>query len=639
MSYRMDPDIVPGIMREAGRAMAERLLPPTQPNDDYRQRSNYGRDRSRSPRSYGSSAGSTYSRDTPEFDSGSRYGRRGDAPPMNYHATYGWENRRGRSQPRYRDTSPPRPPQYWSPRRRSPSPPPRQHQRFTGPRRYEEARPRDRHHMRGRGRGRPAQRNEQGRDDELRRRALDSRPKDTWTRTIFPPDANIAMLDADRLPLFPITAMSDDVSDYGSDEEAPSPVNYASEESLRRARAIYEEEHNGRVYDKIVMPLTRDIHGAWAAAGTVNSVEQARHLLRWVNRGDICAAAFLRDAIVTRLGTDPTLPRTIGEAPLEHNQNRAMATFNAVTNGAKIPRARNNVAHGPPRSVGTPAARTALEQDDPMPRAPGVVDPPLPSYVGTSAPPNTATVIVLTENLATGSGEITSRKAMSTELTQAVKWYSKVPTSHWPRGMRVDASTLPETATAVPWPDDVRAWFTIGALIPLREEGGPSIDRARFLDALVRLLSVHGTYHRYAQLGEYVFDNLPFENYPFAAGNVSFSQVVAWMIQHGIALNSEALEKLESFARARRNHVAGMDVNTLEFAEGFPANLTDVASIAVQENEHWQNLRHAEVRSGATTDYPTYPAGAAAGLEASIHAPEVTMGEVAQSGTDGGEAP
>jgi hypothetical protein len=310
---------------------------------------------------------------------------------------------------------------------------------------------------------------------------------------------------------------------------------------------------------------------------------------------------------VTLLGTDPTLARSIGEVALLQYQNQAMAQYNCIVKGDKIPRSkranpgragtpfqRANVA---PITIGTPGALHAMSMDEDRPSS--------PVYLGTApALRPDYTVVHLTE---TPAIDALGRRGTTASRSMAVRWYTALPTSHWPRGMRVSDTDLPSTPMATPMAGDVAAWFTLNALSP-GHDGSTSLHRAAFLNAAILLLSVHGTYDHYAILGDYQFDSRPLEHYPFSAETITFAQIVAWFIQHGINNKSDGLASLESFARARRNHFAGSaEVNALVFDSGFPSAMHDVSRIAIRDEDLWKNISHGAVRQGIVTSYPSCP--------------------------------
>ncbi|KAJ7717211.1 hypothetical protein B0H16DRAFT_1476233 [Mycena metata] len=305
-------DIVPSVIREAGRAVADRiLLDNGRRNDDYHER----RPRGRSPRPYDSASSSSRSYDT--YDGGHQgYGGRGAG------SGYARNDDRGH---RYRDYSLPRPAPYWS------------RQGGTSGARREQ---RD---DEGRGRQRPV---------------FESRPAQ-HQRSIFPPDIRMAHHDTGGHPIFPQEEALKDDAIHGTDAGMVKPVNYAENEEERRKKAVAEEV-TGRQYGRVTIALTVTSAGTWAHTGPALTFEQAVNIVRWVHRGDTFAREFLR-ATVTLLGTNPTLGRSIGEVALLQYQNQAMAVYKSVLHGVKSARGKTTNAGASswtaPRSTGTLEAR------------------------------------------------------------------------------------------------------------------------------------------------------------------------------------------------------------------------------------------------------------------------------------------
>ncbi|KAJ7068946.1 hypothetical protein B0H15DRAFT_958024 [Mycena belliarum] len=210
-------------------------------------------------------------------------------------------------------------------------------------------------------------------------------------------------------------------------------------------------------------------------------------------------------------------------------------------------------------------------------------------------------------------------------LQDAIDWYTGIPTSQWPKGMRTAEGELPTTPNATPRSTDVRAWVTLSRLLPAREDGGSSIHRARWLEAVTRLLSVHGTYDAYTEIGGYQTASLPMENYPFDATNITMAQVAAWLAQHGIAPGTSAVTALESYARSHRNVAEGSDdLSSKEFLHGFPMNVED--AVQLSDEDHWSRLHHAPLPAGLTSAYPTFPGDVSASPIADAPNEDVNMG-------------
>ncbi|KAJ7177663.1 hypothetical protein C8R46DRAFT_1029275 [Mycena filopes] len=439
-------------------------------------------------------------------------------------------------------------------------------------------------------------------------------------------------------PIFPDKEIGEDDDDLSPLLELKAPVDYARRESDRRGKAVEAQRH-GQSQRKMVTALTLENAGVWATAGPVATFPQAVNLMRWVYRGDKHAMEFMC-AIMTRLGTDPTIPRTPGEVTVLQYQNQAMVQYKQTVYGGRAPSAQATAVHGPPRTVGTqetqkelmaPAAAPgpapepapadiatmAMDEDTPMPIptdiAPSTTEEPadpfatVPVFLGAAqlVIPDLTTVHIAEKP----TDESMGRRGTTATLSQALHWYRNLPTSHWPHGFRVTPDEWVTTSGGVPWYLDVGAWFTLNSLIPKRD-GTTSLHRASMLKATVLCLSVVGVYEHFAHEGEYPLNNLPLEHYPFDAGNIGFSQIVAWFMQHGIAPCSEALQALQFFARLRRNRIAGADGPNVEvFSMDWPNSASDIIQMILRPEDKWVDLHFGTCRAGVDTNFPSFPAG------------------------------
>ncbi|KAJ7661882.1 hypothetical protein DFH06DRAFT_1325206 [Mycena polygramma] len=599
MAYHGD-DWVPSVIREAGRAVADRLLPENQRRYDRRdrpERPDYGpyRDceRSLSPRS---TSGSSASRGRSERGR-RRYEDDNNAYARNPHARERWESRGGDRHPRYRGES--------VASRRSPSP---DRYRFRPePRRGEPRR------GRGFGRGRGYQRGPPGRDVHT-----PYTNSNGWCRTIYPPKATDADRDTAGHLIFPSDLAAEDDKTHGKYVGMLPPSGMPGNEEERRAKAVAEQDA-GRSYDKMCSALTIENAGIWATAGWVSTFGQAVNVVRWVTRGDKHARKFLRSN-VTRLGTDPTILRTTGEVALLQHQNRVMGLYDAVVYGTKIIRSRPANAGRVGAPFGMDSSRPPSPPTSPEPEPPSPQEPQKICLGAARLQFIDVSRIHLEEEPTSSSVP----HNVSRSLEEATQWYGNVPTVHWPKGMRVARDALPSNERAQPWPADVAAWFTLNALAPERDIDPSSLHRANFITMAVHLLSIKGVFDLYATEGGYVFDVLAVEHFPFNGTNLSFAKIIAWFVQHGIDTGSTALATLEDFARARRNHIAGVaDINASSFDNGFPGNTKDIEQIQIHDEDKWANLHFGPTREGVTSTYPEFPAGE----RRSQHAPETRMDE------------
>ncbi|KAJ7260686.1 hypothetical protein C8J57DRAFT_1514619 [Mycena rebaudengoi] len=416
-------------------------------------------------------------------------------------------------------------------------------------------------------------------DNRLRQQALASRTAvDLWRHDL--PDIGAAMLSDHGHPIFP----------------PGTPTDYGA--------AVREPDTRHR-YEFFEM--------------------QALNIMSWELVGEHTAFNFATH-LVERMEADPTAACTEGEVLLLQCHYAIDARYRTVRGEAPRPRPTyadrtNRVTYKleprpeyvkPQDAVMTyaaPAPTTAPALDSEPAPAPHIAPPPAATvamaYLGSSPPLNDDnTVVILTELDSDTPGRPTTQSI----LELARRWILAVPTAHRPHGMRVMENEFPTVdETSLPLAEDVGAWFTINGLAPRRGRIS-SINRAKFLHALAQTLSVEGIFNHYVSLGQYIFANLPFEHYPFSAMNICASQIIAWLIQHGITPGSGALRALESFARSRRNYSAysGNPVNRV-FTTGFPHCEADVARIVVHDEDRWGALRHAALQEGVQSDYPACP--------------------------------
>ncbi|KAK7021147.1 hypothetical protein R3P38DRAFT_3196761 [Favolaschia claudopus] len=420
-------------------------------------------------------------------------------------------------------------------------------------------------------------------EDKLRREALQSR---AFKRTVFPPDITKAIVDPDGHPRCPPEGDPDPPSTVNLDDEGIITANWAALELLRRTEALEANPSGGDEARPNPPPDT----GGWRGL-RVNDTVQAANLVSWVRRTEQTAYAFMTyTCAIAELF--PTTPRTEGETYLLAKYADTRRTYWERVSG-----------HPDPPSDFT--RNWAADVEDVEMGHIYVGDAELSAVEGT---------ICITGEYANGSGTVLS--ATHCDLEAAIRLYERLPTSEWPRGLRVTPTTFPNLSVvefASPYKPDVRAWFTIQAVCPHRTRKGSSLQRARFFDLLIRILSVRGAFHRIAQFGQYPPANLPLEHYPFYCDNITESQVVCWLVQHGISKEGEAISILEDFARARRNFCEGFcTTETRDYtSRGWPHHQQDVLSLPEGLVVKWAELEHGLVYPGAQTSYPRKPSEAA----------------------------
>jgi hypothetical protein len=386
----------------------------------------------------------------------------------------------------------------------------------------------------------------------------------------------------------PLEVDANDDDDYGSDSEIPFlPSSWKTMEAARCEDAL-EHERRGREYRRHTVPPSAEL-GLWAGK-EIETIEDAVNLLRWIARTEPTAFHRMHCERV-RLSSDPTILRTEGQVYLLQRQNEASTQYWLTTTGRRKGPKRYSVSPAWDADSGSRADEDAYV------------------YLGTALLGDDNTVVILPERAAENADV---RSGSHTKLLEAARLYNGMEHLLWPLGFRISERAYPdrEKRFETVYMNDVSAWYTINALAPRRNRVGTSIHRAKFMEILIRTLSIAGTYNRVAQLGEYVFTNRPLEHYPFQTLNIDFGHVVSWLIQHGIARDGEAINTLESFARARRALTDGQDTpNVLEFRTGdTPRTQRDMLSMDLgRDFAAWATLAHAPLQDGVVSVYPRRP--------------------------------
>ncbi|KAJ7042841.1 hypothetical protein C8F04DRAFT_1175944 [Mycena alexandri] len=476
--------------------------------------------------------------------------------PQRYGRQYSPPHRRSAS-PRFRR---PQSPLY----RRRPSPP---YRRGSSP-------SSSRRHRSDRGRGRAA-RGRGGRQDSeeerLRRNALRTM-KGPWVRTAHPPDIANVGRDSDGHPICPLERDASDPNDYGSDGEVTAlPPNWNAKEVLRHAEAL---QLAGEDTEGIRLPPSGD-SGIWRTL-SILTVHQAENLLRWVRRTEPTAFAYMTH-IANTLKHSPVLQRSAGEIYLLSKEAAARSTYWQLTTGNKKA----------PKPI--PLERQTSTN----------FDNTLQIYLGDATMGDDGTTVLIAER----AGESSVQSGTHIKLNIAISLDANHAHSVCGRhGHRVRK----------PIPPDVAAWYTINALCPRRTRKASSMQRHKFFELLMRILSVHGALFRIATFGGYPDAELPLEHYPFRTNNITPSLVVSWLIQHGIKKDGEAVRIMEEFARARRNMREGRsDPSGTSFKSGdWPRDSAEVLMLREDEVTPWAKLRHGMLQEHVTSDYPECPADA-----------------------------
>ncbi|KAJ7037839.1 hypothetical protein C8F04DRAFT_1256750 [Mycena alexandri] len=473
---------------------------------------------------------------------------------------------------------------------------------------------------------------ERARDQQLRDRALSSRPPAAALTTEGvgaparppPPRVEDAERDVNGHPRLPAQAAADDdESDYGGssdDDEKPDVLKkFNARETFRHAEA--NQKKKSGLLNNPGKPVQRPsalVLGVWDGL-RYNTVPEARNLIRWMLAGCPRARAmfvYLRDYYEQRV----TELRSVGIQYLLRQQNLAERTWVYNTTGDSTPLSRRNNA--PPASrlrnerrrfnkkknktgamsfTDTGSSRTAeTDLDDPMPESDSKQDDPFEqSYLGLSPPP--------------ASDDPSNPAHASASLTVALEYNSRRSPRTWMGGARLISGEWPLATMSAGLrmlPNDARASRFVGFIAPTR--GDTSIDRTRFIN-------------------EWTAASLPLEHYPFECSNVTLSQALSWVHQHGILPNSPDALALHQFAASWRNQFEGnARPDGQEFMGEAPRSVIDVLSWPDARITEWRQLQHGPVRRGVSTTYPRHPASAEFGTTNVVPpsqaiAPEVEM--------------
>ncbi|KAJ7017110.1 hypothetical protein C8F04DRAFT_1200951 [Mycena alexandri] len=418
-------------------------------------------------------------------------------------------------------------------------------------------------------------------EERLRRNALRTK-RGPWVRTVFPPDVHAAEKDSDGHPICPLECATNDPNDYGSDDEIVAlPPNWNARKSLRRTEALQTE---GADAEGVRLQPSGEA-GMWRTL-SVTTVHQAENVLRWVRRTEPSALAYMTH-IAHVLKSNPALLRTAGEIYLLAKENSARATYWLLATGNKKP----------PKAI-------PLEQQTST-----NFDNSVQVYLGAATMGDNDTIVLIAER----GSESSVQSGTHLKLNIAISLYEQMFARDWPLGMRITATRFANIMVveyASPYPPDVAAWYTINALCPRRTRKGTSIQRHKFFELLMRILSVGGAFFRIATFSDYRDADLPLEHYPFRTDNITSSLVVSWLIQHGIKKDGDAVRILEDFARARRNLREGRnDPSGTTFKSGdWPRDSAEVLTLREDEVTKWADLEHAMVQDHVTTSYPQRPA-------------------------------
>ncbi|KAJ7079932.1 hypothetical protein B0H15DRAFT_953714 [Mycena belliarum] len=462
---------------------------------------------------------------------------------------------------------------------------------------------------------------ERAREQALRARAASTRPGPGPPREVRPPpDVTSAARDDNGHPILPSVAADDDVSDYGgsSDEDEEDELRNLKKFRVREDMRLQENANRGTAPPVPMMPPPAEA-GLWADLSFA-TVVAARNLTRWMTSGCPRARAMYM-YLMRYYGANPGARRSDGIQYLMRDQQRAEAGWLLASTGDSTPLSRRGDRRGPSRNqrrrakarqvsrVGSSGTTTAsnksvADDDDPMAPAP-TARPHRQSYAGRAPLPLTPM-----------DGRLGPELSLDDVVQDMV---GRTPTT-WAQAVRLENGdwASPETpAGARPLEADVLASRFLQFIAPIRGTA-TSIDRSRFMELVLVGLSLPGLFERLVMRGGWVYAAMPLEHFPFDAANLTMSQALSWIYQHGIMPATPKLRMLQSYAASWRNmRDAIPDPTSLEFRAA-PRNIFDVLSWPDSQISPWRDLHYGPVRQGVTTTSSRFPAG---GLAASIHAP------------------
>ncbi|KAJ7093008.1 hypothetical protein B0H15DRAFT_799442 [Mycena belliarum] len=395
-----------------------------------------------------------------------------------------------------------------------------------------------------------------------------------------PPDVTIAARDENGQPILPSVAVDDDVSDYGgsSDEDEEDELRNLKKFRTREDMRLQENASRGTAPPVPMMPPPLEA-GLWAELSFA-TVVAARNLTRWMTGGCPRARAMYM-YLMRYYGANPGARRSDGIQYLMRDQQRAEAGWLLATTGDSTPLSRRGDRRGPSRNQ----RRRAKARRAPLPTTP-----------------------------------VEGRLGPELSLDDVVRDMVGRPPKSWAQAVRLENGdwASPETpAGARPLEADVLASRFFQFIAPVRG-AVTSIDRARFMELVLVGLSLPGLFERLVMRGGWVYSAMALEHFPFDAANLTMSQALAWVYQHGIMPATPELRMLQGYATAWRNmRDASPDPTALEFRAA-PRNIFDVLSWPDSQITSWRDLHYGPVRQGIVTTSSRFPAG---GLAASIHAP------------------
>ncbi|KAI9063737.1 hypothetical protein FKP32DRAFT_1603398 [Trametes sanguinea] len=195
--------------------------------------------------------------------------------------------------------------------------------------------------------------------------------------------------------------------------------------------------------------------------------------------------------------------------------------------------------------------------------------------------------------------EYPSARAGNTEI---VEYYRRMPTSMWPRGLRqvpgmIEPTPGPTTFAEPYLPDAFGAFILKHTLPHYPRRAKVREHTVRIKRAMIQLFSVPGAYTWIVEQGGYETEHVDYPStYPYDTPDLGAIHMAAWLAEHGIGRESNAIQYLERWCRIAWNHSLRRAVDDLSPWPDFPRTLEDYQSpdsplkVVPRRQIHWGQL-------------------------------------------------
>ncbi|KAI9069510.1 hypothetical protein FKP32DRAFT_1671316 [Trametes sanguinea] len=205
---------------------------------------------------------------------------------------------------------------------------------------------------------------------------------------------------------------------------------------------------------------------------------------------------------------------------------------------------------------------------------------------------------------------------------EIVEYYRKTPTSMWPRGLRqanglVEPVPGPQTFAEPYLPDAYGAFIFKHTLPHYPRRPKVREHTANIKRAMTQLFSVTGAYNWIVERGGYETEHVDYPaTYPYDTPGLSAIHMAAWLAEHGIGRESNAIQYLERWCRIARNKSLHRELNDTSPWPDFPRTLEDYQApdcplvVVPRRQIHWGQL--LDTRGDETADQVEEDSGSGA---------------------------